>query len=102
MPFAFKLPKRLAMAWSKRRPSLPRLLAAVLLPHASPEMRIALVVLPRFASVNSFWSDIGNRRRRQLPTTERRRLGDECPCWEFFVSRVVVRVAILAIPKVAA
>ena len=83
MPFAFKLPKRLAIAW-RRRPPLLFLAAA------------------RAVSLRPFWSDIGNRRRCQLPTGILRRLSDQYPCWEFFVARVVLRFAILAIPKVAA
>jgi hypothetical protein len=101
MSFKFKLSKRLAMAWFRRRPPL-RLLAAVLLPHASPEMRLALIVLPRFASVQLRWTVIGNRRRYQQPTTARRRLDDYYPCWHFFIACVVVRFAIHAIPNVAA
>ena len=101
MPFMFKLAKRLAMAWWRRRPRL-RILAAILLPHVPPEVRLALLALPRFASVQLFWTEIGNQRRRQLRTTARRRLDDHYPCWHFFIACVVVRVAIHAIPKVAA
>jgi hypothetical protein len=100
MPFGFKLPKRLAIAWRARSRFL--LVVAALLPHLPVESRLTLIAFSHAVSLRPFWSDIGNRRRCQLRTTERRRLGDTHPCWEFFISRVVVRVAILAIPKVAA
>jgi len=98
MPFTFKLPKRMAIAW--RHPPL-LLLAVAFLPHLSVEIRLMLVAFWRAVSLKPFWSDIGNRRRCQLPTGIQRRLGDQHPCWEFFMARVLLRFAILAIPKVA-
>jgi len=99
MPFTFKLAKRMAIAWRRRPPLL--LLAVAFLPHLPLEIRLMLLTFWRAVSLTPFWSDIGDRRTCQLPTAIQRRLGDQHPCWEFFVARVVLRFAILAIPKVA-
>jgi hypothetical protein len=96
----FKLSKRLAIAWVRRPRFLP--IVAAFLSHLPVEARIALIALAGAVSVRLFWSDSGNRRRYQLPTKEPGRLGDRYPCWEFYVGRVVLRVAILALPKVGA
>jgi len=100
MPFAFKLSKRLAIAWRQRPPLL--FLTVAFIPHLSVEIRLMLIAVSRAISLKPFWLDIGDRRRCQLPTGILRRLSDQYPCWEFFVARVVLRFAILAIPKVAA
>src|SRR6266480_7825137 len=98
MPFTFKLSKRLAIAWTRRPPFV--LIVAAFLPHLPVAGRLSLIALSHAVSLKPFWSDIGNRRRCQLPTEMRRRLGDQHPCWEFFITRMVLRLAILAIPKV--
>ncbi len=82
MPFTFKLAKRMAIAWRRRPPLL--LLAVAFLPHLPLEIRLMLLTFWRAVSLTPFWSDIGDRRRCQLPT-----------------AILVLRFAILAIPKVA-
>jgi len=99
MPFTFKLSKRLAIAWT-RRPAFV-LIVAAFLPHLPVAVRLTLIALSHAVSLKPFWSDIGDRRRCQLPTAIPRRMGDQHPSWEFFVARAVLRFAILAIPKVA-
>jgi len=99
MTFTFKLSKRMAIAWMRRPPLL--VLAVAFLPHRPLEIRLMLLTFWRAVSLTPFWWDIGDRRRCQLPTGILRRLSDQYPCWEFFVARVVLRFAILAIPKVA-
>ena len=96
MNFKFKLAKRLAIAWVAAFFAHPA--------HLPIEARLALLTLLALScavSLRPYWSVMGDRRRYQLPTQVRRRLSDQYPCWQFFIGCVVVRVAILAIPKVA-
>lgn len=52
-------------------------------------------------SVSFIAADFPERRRRGcvLLVTERRRMGDRHPCWQFFVRGWWIRVAIRGVPR---